>query len=90
MKKIHQLYFKEFLYTFKMTPFKKILIFFILLQKIQANEMQSYGYDIPNTPITVGGYLDAVMMIKLLKNLFLMISLYLFLLDIIVLIFYLK
>lgn len=60
MKKIHQLYFKEFLYTFKMTPFKKILIFFILLQEIQANEMQSYGYDIPNTPITVGGYLDAV------------------------------
>jgi hypothetical protein len=39
---------------------KKLLIFLLLFQLLQANEPLNYGYDIPNTSINIGGYLDAV------------------------------
>ncbi|CAA6827855.1 MAG: Unknown protein [uncultured Sulfurovum sp.] len=60
MKKSHQLHFKEFLYTFEMKTFKVMFVFFILLKQLMANEPSPYGYEIPNTPINIGGYIDAI------------------------------
>ncbi len=61
MKKIYQLYFKEFLYTFNMKIFKIIFIFFFIsLNRVVANEPSSYGYNVPDTSINIGGYIDGV------------------------------
>jgi len=38
--------------------YKKLLFFIFVVFPLSANEMGSYGYDVPNTPINIGGYLD--------------------------------
>ena len=38
--------------------YKKLLLFIFVVFPLSANEMGSYGYDVPNTPINIGGYSD--------------------------------
>ncbi|MCH9741174.1 MAG: hypothetical protein K0U38_10125 [Epsilonproteobacteria bacterium] len=40
-------------------PYKKILYFILLTKLLIASDPTSYGWNIPNTPLNVGGYIDA-------------------------------